>query len=180
LVHEFGHLSLYESVVRQLEILSGQGALNESNIRSADGAQQNHWSECGRAASVRNSNALRRPHRSVLPFGFTVRKRMSQGIQQLKWYHYLFAAIAAYLMPMLVSFLHSATVLRSKYFDHQTLLYSFCDVSTWFWMCIPAGISFLALFPCLKHPILRLVVYGVLCIAWLGLVSFMCNVAVKA
>src|ERR1035437_10253104 len=32
-----------------------------------DAAQQNHWSECGRAASVANSEALGRPHRSVLP-----------------------------------------------------------------------------------------------------------------
>ena len=32
-----------------------------------DRAEQNHWSECGRAASVDNSYALGRPHRSVLP-----------------------------------------------------------------------------------------------------------------
>ena len=27
---------------------------------------KNHWSECGRAISVANSDALGRPHRSVL------------------------------------------------------------------------------------------------------------------
>src|SRR5262245_25124178 len=32
-------------------------------------AQQNHWSERGRAASVANADALGRPRRSVLSFG---------------------------------------------------------------------------------------------------------------
>jgi hypothetical protein len=105
---------------------------------------------------------------------------MGQSTHQLRWFHYLFAAIAAYLMPLLVSCLHAVTVLHSRYFYHQTLLYSFSDVSTWFWMCVPVGISFFALFPCLKYPIVRLIAYGVLCLVWLGLVSLVCNVAIKA
>jgi hypothetical protein len=32
-------------------------------------AQQDHWSECGRAASVANCQDLGRPHRSVLALG---------------------------------------------------------------------------------------------------------------
>src|SRR5437870_590716 len=38
-----------------------------------ENAEQNHWSECGRATSVPNSGALGRPHRSVLPFGDLMR-----------------------------------------------------------------------------------------------------------
>jgi len=30
---------------------------------------KNHWSECGRATSVANSEALGRPHRSLFSFG---------------------------------------------------------------------------------------------------------------
>jgi hypothetical protein len=38
----------------------------EQPCSNGNTAQQNHWSECGRAASVDNSDALDRPHRSVL------------------------------------------------------------------------------------------------------------------
>jgi len=36
-------------------------------------AEQSHWSEPGRAASVANADALGRPRRSVLSFGVSVR-----------------------------------------------------------------------------------------------------------
>src|SRR6266571_3196576 len=35
----------------------------------ADAAEQNHWSECGRATSLANGEALARPHRSVPALG---------------------------------------------------------------------------------------------------------------
>jgi hypothetical protein len=38
------------------------------DLREHDDVAQNHWSECGRAASLAKSDALGRPHRSVLAF----------------------------------------------------------------------------------------------------------------
>jgi hypothetical protein len=49
---------------------------NASPFTSAyqsDLAQQNHWSERGRATSVANADALGRPRRSVLSFGNNAR-----------------------------------------------------------------------------------------------------------
>ena len=38
-------------------------------MRHETRAEPGHWSECGRAVSVGDSDALGRPHRSVLSFG---------------------------------------------------------------------------------------------------------------
>ena len=44
-----------------------------------DDAQQNHWSECGRATSLYNPGAPSRPHRSVLSLGFLTCDMKSQS-----------------------------------------------------------------------------------------------------
>lgn len=41
-------------------------ALTSLPVESKILTQQNHWSECGRATSVANSDAVGHPHRSVL------------------------------------------------------------------------------------------------------------------
>ena len=41
-----------------------------------DDAQQNHWSECGRATRVANSGGQGRPHRSVQSLGFAITGRI--------------------------------------------------------------------------------------------------------
>src|SRR5437870_11353021 len=43
----------------------------------ADAAEQNHWSECGRATSVANGEALARPHRSVPALGLMRARRFT-------------------------------------------------------------------------------------------------------
>jgi hypothetical protein len=46
-------------------------------------AQQNHWSERGRATSVANADALGRPRRSVLSFGMKFIARLFHHLRQM-------------------------------------------------------------------------------------------------
>src|SRR4051812_24398259 len=73
--------------------------------------------------------------------------------ERLRWFHYVLAGVASYLLPLLVSCLHSAFLLNS-YRVQNTLLYQgvrvFRDLNTWLWMGAPALITFLVLLPFLR------------------------------
>jgi len=93
---------------------------------------------------------------------------MDENPQRLRWKHYVFAGIACYLMPLLISCIRSAQLLDSRAVRH-TLLYRGIDFTDFFWMGVIAALSFLALLPSLKYPIVRLLVYGLICVGWLFL-----------
>lgn len=90
--------------------------------------------------------------------------------QKLRWFHYVFAGIVSYLIPVLAVAIQSASVLSSGIRLYQAILYQeMSNPLFWIWMAVPAGITFLILFPFLDLPGFRRVLLIVFCIIWLGL-----------
>ncbi len=90
-------------------------------------AEQNHWSECGRAASVASSRALGRPHRSVpalSSFRYMGRHQSSSRWSRIR--QFVAGTIAIFLTLWLdYSYLHLHRTERS-------LLLLFCFAGSYF------------------------------------------------
>jgi hypothetical protein len=89
--------------------------------------------------------------------------------QSLRWFHYVMACAAAYLMPLFGSIIGCALLPHT--WGHRTLFSNgievFRDPVLWLLLAVPAPITFLVLWPFLNSRILRRVVYALLSLFWM-------------
>jgi hypothetical protein len=98
-------------------------------------------------------------------------KRWLSPVQRLSWFHYVIAALVAYLTTWLAAF-------SWDFFRHRILSHPFSrfhpeqddydfSLSTFLWMTIPAAINLLILLPFLRFPVRRRIAYVCLFAVWI-------------
>jgi hypothetical protein len=103
-------------------------------------------------------------------------KRLFSPVQRLSWFHYVIAALVAYLTTWLAGFFWDfvqhriLSHLYSRFHPEQDS-YDF-SLSMCLWLTIPAAINPLILLPFLRFPVRRRIAYACLFVVWIFIFWF--------